>query len=77
MKTLNQLALGQRARVKKLTGRHNLKHKLADMGITPGTMIVLKRMAPMGDPIEINLRGYELSLRKTDAQMIVVEEEEK
>lgn len=75
MKTLDQLHLNQMAKVKKLTGQHHLKHKLADMGITPGTKITLKRIAPMGDPIEINLRGYELSLRKNDAQMIVVEED--
>ncbi len=73
-KTLNQFHPGQSGIVLRLVGEHHLKHKLSDMGITPDTKIMVRRIAPLGDPIEISLRGYELSLRKSDAQTIEMKE---
>ena len=64
---------GGTATVKKLTGEGALKRRIMDMGITKGTQIYVRKVAPLGDPIEINLRGYELTLRKADAEMIEVE----
>lgn len=73
MATLKDIACGQTAKVKKLTGDGPVKRRIMDMGITKGIDIYVRKMAPLGDPIEITVRGYELSLRKADAQMIEVE----
>jgi len=76
MKTLNEVPVGQTAKVKKLLGEGPLKRRIMDMGILKGTEITVVKVAPIGDPIEINLRGYDLSIRKNEAANIEVEEEE-
>lgn len=73
MKTLKEAAIGDTVTVKKLTGEGPVKRRIMDMGITKGVNIYVRKVAPFGDPIEVTVRGYELSLRKTDAQMIEVE----
>lgn len=71
--TLRELPLGKSAKVVKLTGEGAIKHRIMDMGITKGTELIVRKVAPLGDPIEITVRGYELSLRKADAERIEVE----
>ena len=73
MKTLKQVKIGGTARVIKLHGEGALKRRIMDMGITKGVEIKVRKVAPLGDPIEITVRGYELSLRKEDAETIEVE----
>lgn len=73
MKTLRDVKIGDTARVTRLNGAGALKRRIMDMGITKGVSIYVRKVAPLGDPIEITVRGYELSLRKEDAQMIEVE----
>lgn len=73
-KTLDKLRPGQRGTVLHINGQGALKRRLIDMGLTPGVEVFVRKVAPMGDPIEINLRGYELSLRKNDAQTIMITE---
>lgn len=73
MTTLKQSKIGQTVRVKKLNGEGAVKRRLMDMGITKGVEIYIRKVAPLGDPIEVTIRGYELSLRKADADMIEVE----
>ena len=74
MKKLNEIPVGQTVVVKKITGEGPVKRRIMDMGITKGIEIYVRKVAPLGDPVEITVRGYELSLRKADAQMIEVEE---
>lgn len=71
--TLEQLKIGQRCKVKKVLAQGMLKRKLLEMGITPGAEILFRKVAPLGDPIQISIRGYELSIRKADAKNIFVE----
>ena len=73
MKTLRDAKIGDTVRVVKLYGEGALKRRIMDMGITKGTEITVRKVAPLVDPIEVNVRGYELSLRKADAEMIEVE----
>ena len=73
METLKEIACGQTVKVKKLTGDGPVKRRIMDMGITKGAEIFVRKVAPFGDPVEITVRGYELSVRKADAEMIVVE----
>ena len=73
MKTLRETAVGATAKVKKLHGEGAIKRRIMDMGLTKGTEVCVRKVAPLGDPIEINVRGYELSLRKADAELIEVE----
>ena len=73
MKTLRDAKVGQTVKVAKLTGEGAVKRRIMDMGITKGVEIYVRKVAPLGDPIEITVRGYELSLRKADAEMIVTE----
>nr|WP_302597273.1 ferrous iron transport protein A [uncultured Cellulosilyticum sp.] len=73
MKTLKQIPCGQTVKVKKLTGEGAVKRRIMDMGITKGVEVFVRKVAPLGDPIEVTVRGYELSLRKMDAEMIEVE----
>ena len=73
MKTLKEIKVGQTVTVKKIHGEGPVKRRIMDMGITKGVEIYVRKVAPLGDPIEINVRDYELSLRKIDAQMIEVE----
>ena len=74
MKTLRQAKVGDTSKVVKLHGEGAVKRRIMDMGITKGTEVHIRKVAPLGDPVEITVRGYELSLRKADAQMIEVEE---
>ncbi|MBQ8725636.1 MAG: ferrous iron transport protein A [Clostridia bacterium] len=73
MKTLKEVKVGQSAVVVKIHGEGALKRRIMDMGITKGVKITVRKVAPLGDPLELNLRGYELSLRKADAEMIEIE----
>ena len=73
MATLKDAKIGQTVRVKKLTGEGAVKRRIMDMGITKGVEVYVRKVAPLGDPIEITVRGYELSLRKADAELIEVE----
>lgn len=73
MKTLRETACGQTVRVSKLTGGGPVKRRIMDMGITKGVEVFVRKVAPLGDPVEVTVRGYELSLRKADAEMICVE----
>ena len=73
MSTLKDVKVGKRVRVIKVGGEGAIKRRIMDMGITKGVEIYVRKVAPLGDPIEINIRGYELSLRKADADMIEVE----
>ena len=72
LKTLKDAKIGEIVIVSKIRGEGALKRRIMDMGITKGTEIFIRKVAPLGDPIEINVRGYELSLRKIDAEMIVI-----
>ncbi|MCR5804983.1 MAG: ferrous iron transport protein A [Clostridia bacterium] len=73
MMTLKQVKVGQTVKVVKIQGTGPVKRRIMDMGITKGVEIFVRKVAPLGDPIEINVRGYELSLRKVDAEMVEVE----
>lgn len=73
MKTLRDVVVGQTVKVLKLDGDGPVKRRIMDMGITKGVEIYVRKVAPLGDPVEITVRGYELSLRKADATMIEVE----
>lgn len=73
MKTLKQAKVGDTVKVVKLTGQGAVKRRIMDMGITKGVEIFIRKVAPLGDPVEVTVRGYELSLRKDDASMIEVE----
>ena len=73
MKTLNEAKVGETVRVKKLYGEGPVKRRIMDMGITRGVDLHVRKVAPLGDPMELNVRGYELSVRKADAEMIEVE----
>lgn len=73
MNTLRQVKIGDTAKVVKLHGEGAVKRRIMDMGITKGVEIYVRKVAPLGDPIEVTVRGYELSLRKADAEMIEVE----
>ena len=72
MSTLKEAKIGSIVTVKKLNGEGAVKRRIMDMGITKGTEIYVRKVAPLGDPIEVTVRGYELSLRKADAEMIEV-----
>ena len=73
MKTLKQAKVGDTVTVVKLHGEGSVKRRIMDMGITKGVEIYVRKVAPLGDPVEVTVRGYELSLRKADAEMICVE----
>ena len=73
MKTLRQTKIGETAKVVKLHGEGAVKRRIMDMGITKGVEVYVRKVAPLGDPIEVTVRGYELSLRKADADMIEIE----
>ena len=73
MKTLRETKIGETVTVKKLTGEGPVKRRIMDMGVTKGVEIYVRKVAPLGDPVEVTIRRYELSLRKEDAEMIVVE----
>ena len=73
MKTLRQAKIGETVKVVKLHGEGATKRRIIDMGLTKGVEVYIRKVAPLGDPVEITVRGYELSLRKADADMIEVE----
>ena len=73
MNTLKQAKVGSTVKVVKLHGEGPVKRRIMDMGITKGVEIYIRKVAPLGDPVEVTVRGYELSLRKSDAEMIEVE----
>ena len=73
MKTLRNIAVGETAKVKRLHGEGALKRRIMDMGITKGSQVYVRKVAPLGDPVENTIRGYELSLRKDDADCIEME----
>ena len=76
MSTLKDAKIGETVRVKKLRGEGAVKRRIMDMGITKGVKIYVRKVAPLGDPMEVTVRGYELSLRKADAEMIETEQPE-
>ena len=73
MKALNEIKVGEACKVIKLHGEGAIKRRIMDMGITKGVEIFVRKLAPLGDPMELNVRGYELSIRKSDAEWIEVE----
>ena len=73
MKTLREVKIGETAKVVKLHGEGAMKRRIMDMGITRGTQVYVRKVAPLGDPIEVTVRNYELSIRKADAEMIEIE----
>ncbi len=73
MKTLRDAKVGETVKVVRINGSGAIKRRIMDMGITKGVEIYVRKVAPLGDPVEINLRGYELSLRKADAEMVEIE----
>ena len=73
MKTLKNVKIGDTVKVARLHGQGAVKRRIMDMGLTKGTEVYIRKVAPLGDPIEVTVRGYELSLRKADAEMIEVE----
>ena len=73
MKTLRDAKVGETVKVKKIHGEGAVKRRIMDMGITRGVEVYIRKLAPLGDPVEVNVRDYELSLRKADAEMIEVE----
>lgn len=74
MKTLKEIKVGETCKVVGLHGTGPIKRRIMDMGITKGVEIHVRKVAPLGDPMELNVRGYELSIRKTDAEMIEVQQ---
>ena len=73
MKTLKQAKIGDTVTVVKLHGEGAVKRRIMDMGITKGVTVYVRKVAPLGDPVEVNVRGYELSIRKADAEMIEIQ----
>ncbi len=73
MRTLKDAKVGETVKVVKLTGQGAVKRRIMDMGIVKGTDIYIRKVAPLGDPVEVTVRGYELSLRKADADLVVIE----
>ena len=73
MKTLRDVKVGHSAKIVKLHGEGALRRRIMDMGLTKGTEVLVRKVAPLGDPLELAVRGYELSLRKADAEMLEVE----
>lgn len=73
MRTMKEVKVGETVKVSKLRGSGPVKRRIMDMGITKGVEVFVRKVAPLGDPVEVTVRGYELSLRKADAEMISVE----
>ena len=74
MRTLKEVKVGETVKVVKLCGEGAVKRRIMDMGITKGVEIFVRKVAPLGDPVEVTVRGYELSLRKADAEMVIIED---
>ena len=77
LKRLDEFKIGETGLIKKVEGEGRLRRRLFDMGVTPGTNVYLRKKAPLGDPLEITLRGYELTLRKSEAALVLLEVEDK
>ena len=75
LKTLDQFKIGETGLIKKVEGDGRLRRRLFDMGVTPGAKVYLRKVAPLGDPLEITIRGYELTLRKSEAELVLLEME--
>ena len=75
-KKLSEMAIGQSGSIKSVVGEGRIRRRLFDMGVTPGAEVYLRKVAPLGDPIEITIRGYELTLRKSEAEAVVMEVKE-
>ena len=75
VKTLDNFAIGERGVIKSVGGEGKIRRRLFDMGVTPGAEVMLRKKAPLGDPIEVTMRGYELTLRKTEAACVMLEVE--
>lgn len=76
LKKLDQFKVGETGLIKQVEGEGRLRRRLFDMGVTPGAKVYLRKKAPLGDPLEVTIRGYELTLRKTEAQLVVLEVED-
>ena len=76
LKSLDQFKIGETGLIKKVEGEGRLRRRLFDMGVTPGAKVYLRKKAPLGDPLEITIRGYELSLRISEAKLVALEVEE-
>jgi len=76
LKTLDEFKVGETGLIKKVEGEGRLRRRLLDMGVTPGASVYLRKKAPLGDPLEITIRGYELTLRKSEACLVVLEVKE-
>ena len=77
LKKLDEFEIGETGLIKKVEGEGRLRRRLFDMGVTPGATVYLRKKAPLGDPIEVTIRGYELTLRKSEAALVILEVEEK
>ena len=73
LKQLDEFTLGETGLIKKVGGEGKIRRRLFDMGVTPGAEVTLRKKAPLGDPLEVTIRGYELTLRKTEAQLVTME----
>ena len=76
LKKLDEFKIGETGLIKKVEGEGRLRRRLFDMGVTPGATVYLRKKAPLGDPLEVTIRGYELTLRKTEAELVVLEVKE-
>lgn len=76
LKRLDEFKIGETGLIKKVEGEGRLRRRLFDMGVTPNAKVYLKKKAPLGDPLEVTLRGYELTLRKSEAHLVILEVEE-
>ena len=76
LKRLDEFKIGETGLIKKVEGEGRLRRRLFDMGVTPGATVYLRKKAPLGDPLEVTIRGYELTLRKTEAELVILEVKE-
>ena len=77
LKTLDEFKIGETGQIKKVNGEGRIRRRLFDMGVTPGATVYLRKRAPFGDPLEVTIRGYELTLRKDEALLVIMEVEDK
>ena len=77
LKRLDEFIVGETGLIKKVEGEGRLRRRLFDMGVTPGATVYLRKKAPLGDPLEVTIRGYELTLRKSEAKLVVLEVEDR
>lgn len=75
LKKLDEFKIGETGLIKKVEGEGRIRRRLFDMGVTPGAMVYLRKKAPLGDPLEVTIRGYELTLRKSEAALVILEVE--